>query len=507
MFNKKVLCLGNNTQSTDDLVNIMASIVDAKNLGLISDETFVPAINGYYHTTLTDLSFGAIVDLAKHFDEIVLLDQPKEDWDHWKSLLSTYKLAVELETQGHSVTYKDNNNVKFITNFSEFVTSNKSFCIYPWIHLSDSTGQGQLTLCPRSPVAVTPWENVVNWKTNAEFTAIRQTMLAGELIPERCSVCYDYEANGVESYRQYETKEWISRLGINSIDDLEKITDPKFYDIRLSNKCNIMCRSCKPEYSHLIERENRKYKTYPITQRSFKYSNLDRINIESLDHDCQVYLTGGEPTVISDVYRFMEKCIALGRTDFDFTLGTNAHKISDKFFELSSHFSNMNFSVSLDGYGRINDYWRWGSDWESIVRNAKTLESMGHSISINTVPGIYNVTNLHLLYEFLDREFPKTTVYLQYNYEPAQSVWNHPNAELVVESMQRCKQTKMYYSDGKSNKTMIDSIYDHYSNNPTFDPEMLKQFFEFNDKLDKTRDSFLGDYIPELEECRKLIKM
>ena len=231
---------------------------------------------------------------------------------------------------------------------------------------------------------------------------------------------------------------------------------------------------------------------------------MDRIDISTLDPSVRVYLTGGEPTVIADVYRFMENCIAAGKTDFDFTLGTNAVKISNKFLELADHFTNMNFSVSIDGFGKINDYWRWGSDWNTIVQNTKLLQSRGHNISINCVPGIYNVTNLHLLYEFLDKEFPQTTVYLQLNYEPLQSAWNHPNAEMVVESMRRCKQTKVYFADGKSNKSMLDQFYDYYSNNPKPNLEDLKKFFEFNDKLDAARGSKLGDYIPELEECRKL---
>jgi len=33
----------------------------------------------------------------------------------------------------------------------------------------------------------------------------------------------------------------------------------------------------------------------------------------------------------------------------------------------------------------------------------------------------------------------------------------------------------------------------------------LKKFFEYNDNLDKLRDSKLQDYIPELEEKRQLL--
>lgn len=507
MFDKKILCMGSNTRNTDEIVSEIALTNNTINHGLVDNDTFVPTHNGYYHTSITDLSSGTIISLSTKFDQIILLDQPKEDWNHWKSLLSTYKIMIELESLGRNVVFRDNKNIQSFTQFDEFIKHNKSFCIYPWINQVNTNGTGYLNVCARSKVNVVKWKDVKDWKTNPEFTAIRQKMLAGEKLPNHCSTCYKYEEQGIESYRIHETKDWLTKLNINSLADLDNITSPKYYEVRLSNKCNIMCRSCNPNYSHLIAREYKKIniKNEFSIEKNFEYSTLDQIDISTLTPDVRVYLTGGEPTIIADVYRFMENCIAAGKTNFDFTLGTNAVKISDKFLALADHFSSLNFSISLDGYGKVNDYWRWGSDWDTVIKNTKLLQSRGHNISINCVPGIYNVTNLHLLYEFLEKEFPHTTVYLQMNYEPLQSVWNHPNAAMVVESMKRCMNTKIYYADGKSNKTLIDSVYNYYSNNPTVDLVALKDFLEFNDKLDAARGSRLIDYIPELEECRALI--
>jgi hypothetical protein len=140
-----------------------------------------------------------------------------------------------------------------------------------------------------------------------------------------------------------------------------------------------------------------------------------------------------------------------------------------------------------------------------VIENIHILKNQGHTISINCVPGIYNVTNLHLLYEFLDREFPHAGIYLQINHVGIQSAYNHPNAELVVESMLRCQQTKMYHTDGKSNRTTIDSLLNHYSNNPKYNLQDLRAFFKYNDQLDRARNVQLGDYIPELEACRNLV--
>lgn len=503
MFNKKILCLGNNDEDSDHRASLLAEELQTVNRGLVSSYNFVPTELGIYHTTILDLSFGDIVDIAQHFDQIVMFDQPQQQWSNWKPLLSTYKLMLELEQRGYSTVYRNNQNVQKFLHFDELLTTNKSFCIYPWIEFIEEGGE--MVLCARAQKGVTTADKIVNWKTNPDYQAIRQKMLAGEQLPDYCSTCYQYESHGIESYRQFETKEWVGKLGIGSLDDLENIEHPYYYELRLSNKCNLMCRGCRPEFSHLIDAEFKKFDIKFPQPQTFKYSKTDYINIDTLTPLTRVYLTGGDPTVIDEVYTFMRKCISAGKTDFEFTLGINGQKVSAKFLELTDHFSNLNFSISLDGYGRVNDYWRWGSNFDTIVSNTKLLKSRGHNISINCVPGIYNVTNLHLLYEFLDREFPDTSVYSQINYIDYQSPFNHPNAELCLESLARCKQTKLYLSDGKSNKTAIDSLFEHYSSNPTFDADALRKFFEYNDQLDRARNSRLGDYIPELEAVRNLV--
>jgi hypothetical protein len=505
MLNKKILCLGNNNEDTDVRTSQLAEQNNTINHGLITDSSVVPVYPGYYHTTILDLSFGDIVELAKHFDQIIFFDQPVSQWSHWKPMLSTYKIMLKLEQLGYDTVYKNNTNIEKYKVFYQMLEQNKSFCIYPWINLVEE--HGHLNVCARSTKKVTTIQQLKDWKTDPEYTKVRQDMLAGKILPDHCEYCYNYERKGLESYRQFETKEWISKLGISSIEDLHNIDRPYYYEIRLSNKCNLMCRSCKPEHSHLIDQEYKKFKIEHPTasQQTFKYSSLDHVDILKLTPDTRVYLTGGEPTIMSEVLLFMEQCIALNKTDFDFTLGTNAAKLSPKFLKLSSHFTNMNFSVSLDGHGKINDYWRWGSDWDTVIKNTHILQNQGHTISINCVPGIYNVTNLHLLYEFLDQEFPHAGIYLQINHVGLQSAYNHPNSELVVESMTRCQQTKTYHVDGKSNQTTIDALLNYYSNNPKYNVQDLQAFFDYNDQLDRARNVRLGDYIPELEACRKLV--
>jgi sulfatase maturation enzyme AslB (radical SAM superfamily) len=502
----KILVLGNNDNSTDREVSELAIQHATRNHGLITEATFVPEFAGYYHTTVTDIAWSCLLELANKFDTIIMLDQPQDSWSHWKCLQATCKLMMKLEQSGKHTIFRANANVKKILYWTDLLyNKNSSICIYPWINFNNKGSD--LRLCARDQSTVTTLDKLQNWATDPAYSSVRQSMLQGTRIPDHCKTCYRYEDLGMESYRQFETIDWITRLQIETVEDLQNITRPFFYEVSHGNHCNIKCRGCEPAFSEPIAIELKKHNIQPPVPFNLdpNFYSIDVIDIDTLDHRSSVYFQGGEPTIMPEVREFMKTCIEKNKTDFFLTMCTNGVKITSEFQDLIGHFPNTNFSFSIDGYDRVNDYWRSGSSWSKVIANAHLLESLGHSISINTVPGLYNVTNMHLLFEFLDREFPMTAVYMQVNTLRWQSAYNHPRADLVIDSMKKCQQTSVYHSNGKSCKTSIDSILHHYSNNPVCDINQLRQFFDYNDQLDQARGTRLADFIPELEATRYLI--
>ena len=93
----KILVLGNNDDSTDHQVSNLARQHEIPNHGLITQNTFVPDFPGYYHTTVTDIAWRDLFKLANRFDIIIMLDQPQDQWSHWKCLQATCKLMLKLE--------------------------------------------------------------------------------------------------------------------------------------------------------------------------------------------------------------------------------------------------------------------------------------------------------------------------------------------------------------------------------------------------------------------------
>jgi hypothetical protein len=501
MFNQKILCIGNETIDTDIQTSKIAHELNTVNHGLITDPSLEFSVPGYYHTSVLDLIPGDIVRIANKFDSIILLDQPKESFPHFKSYITTMRLMYILESKGISTEFKDNKSSQQFSYWKQFLKDNKSFCFHPFMALinnNDSTA-----ICPKNMIPITKIEKIVNWQTDAEYKKIRDKMLAGDLMPDRCSDCYDRENEGQESTRQFETLEWAMRVGADSPEDFSKIESPLYYEIRPNNLCNVLCRTCDSAHSHLIEKE---WKTIgiPIIEDRFDATPIDKIDFSSAK---RIYWGGGEPTVMPEFYDFLEKCSIMGHTKFELEIGTNGMKVSDKLLSLLEKFDHVNFAFSFDGYQQVNDYIRWGTKFDTVVKNGHKVLDNGHGVSLQSVFSMYSITRMHEVFEFYDSEYPGRGALVQTagGMEDIFMPYNHPCPELVVESMRRCQQTKVYYTNGRSVKSMIDLLLDYYSNkNYQVNVEKLKEFYDFNDKLDLARNSRLGDYIPELEEARKI---
>jgi len=511
---KKVLVLGANTADTDVQTSELAEKNHSINHGLLEsiDQDFSKF--GYYHTTILDLLPSDIIKIAKNFNQIVLLDQPKNLYSHQKVLLSTYKLIVELEKNsnllGYTVEYKQNQNIKHLEYWTEYFKNNKSFCAYPFLAYSEA--RPFLSTCARGAVNLADLNktnNISDWRNNVKLNDIKKDMILGKKVPSNCAVCYEYEDQGLTGYRVHDSLDYIARLNINSVDDLVSIQNPYYYEIRVSDKCNLMCRMCSPNHSHLLAKEFRSNPELSIEGQRLvndhKKSSIDSIPVENLTDNHLVYLTGGEPMIMTETYEFMRKCINLKKTNFNLTLGTNAMAVNDTFLELASQFEQkLHFSISIDAYGKVNDYIRWKSNFSQIMANCRRLQSAGHQLSWNHVPTIWGIHKTHELFEYLSNEFAGVPLYLQYNRVNLHSAFCSPLIDQTLESLERTRQTSLYFSDGKDCKSGIDSFYDHYKNYK-LDKDHLKKFFAWNDIMDNARGIALADYIPDLDNCRKLL--
>jgi len=499
--NLRVLCFGNNTEDTDRKVTDLAAQHDMHSHGLLSELVAPIApqqhqLPGWYHTSVYDAEFGRLVDLANQFDLVIMLDQPRSAWSHPDAFLNTIRVMQAVVVP---VCYQNPEAVAHHDRFSQLVTSNPSFCIFPWIELL--VNHDYTTVCCRSDRAVTPLRDLRDFATDSNYQSIRQRMLRGERVPEHCSTCYRYEDLGITSARQQETVEWANRLALRELEDLDRITRPVYYEVRASNRCNLQCRMCEPGSSHLIEREYRELGLIDSgTDHSQRLSTgFEIVDLESVQ---KLYIAGGEPTVQTEFYEFLDRCIQQDRTAFEILVNTNGTKLSQRFLAQLGHFDNFQFVFSVDGFESVNHYIRWPSDWHTIIQNWSLLRQRGHQVTVNTTVSIYNVANLHRLYDYIDLNFPGTLVHAQLVEHPSHlSPFLFPDRRLAVQGLDRIAQTQCYRNDQLFAST-IDGIRSRLATDTDVHQDSLADFWRFNDVLDRSRNIQLGQFIPELEQHR-----
>jgi sulfatase maturation enzyme AslB (radical SAM superfamily) len=501
----KVLCIGNNTVDTDIRTSQLAEAHTATSFGLLSELdgeiTILEPLPGYYHSSVYDIEYHRLLTLASKFDLVVILDQPREQYSHPDAFYQTIRLANELSLTC-VVKFLDPTYNTAINFFEKLVTTNKSFCIFPFIELLAKNGS--TTVCCRSSKEVTRLADLTDFQKDPNYTDIRNKMIAGELLPDHCATCYRLEDQGILSSRIQETVEWANRIGVTSLDDLGRLTSPVYYEVRASNKCNLQCRMCNPASSHLIAKEYATLKFINLED----FANLEHTNFDFIDFTnlTKLYIAGGEPTIMTEFYDFLDQCIENKQTDFELLINTNGTKLSERFKKQLTYFKTVSFIVSIDGYAELNHYIRWPSDWHKIVTNVEYLYKH-FFISINITVSIYNILKLHELINFIDTNFPKAVVHCQFaeSTDGMLSALNFPYSAELVDQLVQIQNLNCYKND-KLLSSFVDGLINHYQLQPKVNLLQLQYFFEFNDQLDNSRNIALIDYVPELDKARHLIQ-
>ena len=414
-----------------------------------------------------------------------------DSWPECPSEVDFHKLPTEIKTE----CIEQFGYIPGIYTVTDQLVKNKSFCVLPFIHLYINELNELRPCCLGKPIK--QHNNNFDFYNDVAFNQIRQDMRDGKRVNE-CGSCYALEDHGTESGRIRNTKEWAAKLQTTDLTQLE--TKLRYYDIRNDNLCNLACRTCRPCSSTQLEKE------YIELKWNFE-PNINQLRLsEVIDYDTveSVYIAGGEPTLMPEFKKFLIAAIDNGRTDIALTVITNATNINKNILELLAHFKNVSFTLSLDGFGSVNRYIRWPSDWNTIMKNIEKLKAVTSKIYVNVTVSIYNITRLHDLVTFLEDVLPyPPTILLNQADGKYYAPFKFPDKELAISRLELLKQSKSYHKE-----SFFKEKVDYFINmmgSSTFDKNNFVEFFKYNDALDQHRGIKLADYIPELENCRKYL--
>jgi sulfatase maturation enzyme AslB (radical SAM superfamily) len=232
---------------------------------------------------------------------------------------------------------------------------------------------------------------------------IRQKLIDG-VWPTECSMCKTNEDIGVKSMRQ-SFNELISEPDVLKAE--LKLEDIKTLHMGVGNKCNSKCMTCEPhssdqwvpEYEFINDRIfTRKY--VPILDQS---GGVDEL-VNNLPNLARITFLGGEPT-ISDKYQDMLNAFVKTGASKNIDLGfvTNLTTV-DEMINDWIQFKSVDISVSIDGFGKINEYIRYPIKWEKTVSNLKSLlehfDDNTFRVGLSLTPSVYNCLHLDDMIKF-----------------------------------------------------------------------------------------------------------
>ena len=225
-------------------------------------------------------------------------------------------------------------------------------------------------------------------------------MLEGEKIPG-CNVCWTAENKTGYSDRQSKSSaDWSAKFFDAKNRTIKNVT-PTYVEVSFGNKCQMMCTYCSVENSSSIAREAKDYGNYLfMSDEDWIFTPLDEIFVdESEDH---VYgkifwewflknqqqlevlrFTGGEPLLSKWMDKFLDwlKHNPMSHADLAFNSNLSlSQAIISKFIQKlkdipRSHYKNISFYTSLDGWGPGAELARFGINLELVEENIRRLRN------------------------------------------------------------------------------------------------------------------------------------
>ena len=322
--------------------------------------------------------------------------------------------------------------------------------------------------------------------------------------PKACLRCYAEEAKGMNSKRVEEIKNYPEY----TIDVARKVTDStgymkdvqlEFVELRLGNTCNVACRTCNPASSSKWRNDYdalRKATTFQLTDyntmEGFRWPERDGFWEDLLQHCDRVktfYINGGEPTLIKEHFRFLERLVELGKTDIKLWYNINMTNMNEDVIDLWKKFDHVKISCSIDDLGDRNHYIRYPTKWNDVERNFLRLKEEGFEIDVTQTVSWMNYSTLGDFYNIFHK---KHGVWVHHNYVYDPDVLS-PS---VLPKSVRDEIHKSF--EGVFDETIFNQLKNMFSGPDK--PKKWEQAKEYTRNLDEIRKQNIVDYLPEFKD-------
>jgi organic radical activating enzyme len=319
------------------------------------------------------------------------------------------------------------------------------FCYSPWTNIDISPQGTMLPCCKYQPSTDQPKYNIQThtlkeYSGSAFLTQIRQEFQQDQW-PAGCVRCKIEEQNNIKSKRQLDHDRWHKHYAQYKIHSDQWLTA----SIAFGNICNLKCITCG---SHSSSRWHDEYlEIYGKNFQPVKFYRSDFVDdfVSQAPGIIHLDIPGGEPFLsgVAEQKKLLNHYVESGQAhDISLHYTTNATVFPDsEWWQLWSHFREIDIQLSLDGVGARYEYIRYPASWEdtehTVLRYIQQEKSIPNLIlSVSHTVSAYNIFYLDEFFAWCyNRGLPKPWLGRVHN--PAHmspAVW--PDKEHIVKKLQ-----------------------------------------------------------------------
>lgn len=286
------------------------------------------------------------------------------------------------------------------TRFKLF-KQNKHFCAAPWGLIYVNT-DGTVKTCVRGQTyGDLNKQNIEQIVSNEHYKSLRSEILQDK-ITKHCSECLASE-NNVTAGAFHSIRNHYNELSMNCSTDHNNVNQFGLtaVDLHWSSVCDLKCITCWHGQSSSIALEQNQSIRHTPTEVANKLIDYIVNNQNELK---EVYLSGGEPTLIKYNLKLLQKLEK--RSDLIIRVNSNLQwDLDNAILQEILKFPNVMFTCSADGIGEKFNYIRRGGNWGKFINNYEFLRLKSNvKLRVNTV---FFVLTAQELPEILDYFFDK----------------------------------------------------------------------------------------------------
>lgn len=205
-----------------------------------------------------------------------------------------------------------------------------------------------------------------------------------------CELCYNEEDLGIISRRKRELE---SKSYYTDSVQLREV------DIKLGSKCNLKCVTCWPVSSDKVAQEQLQLNwidSLPLTDNDYYTNNEFWDDIASHSTLTQLDFMGGEPFLIQEHYRLLDKLVKNELSkNIKINYVTNGTIFNENRIQsVVSNFREVVFAISGDGTFDTFEYNRYPAKWDTWINNVNQFKKFGVCVIITYTISIFSIFNL-----------------------------------------------------------------------------------------------------------------